>query len=257
MKQLLISFILFCLFAACDDGTGPEKIPPEPPKMVAKNSSSDTTAYEIMGIDALEGLENGIRIMWYEHSQRSSLDYFFVYRSEDPQGLINYPRIAQVEPDGEFIQDSVYHSYADLNELEEKVRYRYYVTAVDEKGLESQPSDTVEYELIQKASLTAPLGSNLINPDRLIFFWSFPQNPLPNGYVLRIEDEFTDDLVYVEWVEPLDDFDNNYRTHTLDSLQLRDFTVNNRPYRWRIDAIQSLHYGSESSWGTFTINWGN
>ena len=136
--------------------------------------------------------------------------------------------------------------------------YYYYVTAVNEDGQESLPSDTVWYQLIQKANLTEPMGTTFTNPEVINFKWVFTSNPLPHVYILRIEDDFTDELVYIDWVEPIPNYDQIFRTHSLTADQLKRFAINGRPYRWRVDAWEKdpIHYGSESNWGSFTINWG-
>lgn len=257
-KNYFLFFIFYLLLTSCTEDNGSSSEPPQRPVMVGKTVESDTSDYEIMGIDALDGPENGIRIIWEEHPQRSELDYFNIFRSEDPQGLINYELHARVEPDGVFLFDSIYHTFSDLNQVEEEQAYYYYVTAVNEDGTESLPSDTVWYTLVQKARLTAPLGMIYNNPEQVEFNWVFEEMPLPNGYILRIEEDFTDLLVYTEWVEPMEDYDQSYRNHPLSGEDLQKFVISGIQYRWRIDCVEKdpVHFGSESNWGTFKINWG-
>ncbi len=259
MKSYFLFFIFyFLLVFSCDEGTSPDTDPPSPPAFTGKSAVSDTSLYEIMAIDAVDGPENRIRLIWQEHPGRRDLDHFTIYRSEDSEGRINYFRHAQVEPDGEFIFDGIYHTYTDGIDVDEEKPYYYYITAVDKEGNESSPSDTTWYQLVQKAGLTAPLGQEYDDPEELEFNWVFTSNPLPNGYILRIEEDFSDVLAYVEWVEPLSDFDQNYRTHRLDAGILRAHIISGVQYRWRIDCLEKdpIHYGSESNWGTFIINWG-
>jgi hypothetical protein len=252
---LILNSILF--FVSCTDDNGVSSDPPVAPVLVSKTAGSDTSAYEIMGIDAEAGPENGIRLMWHEHPERNDLDHFNVYRSEDPDGLINYVLHARVDPGGEFVFDGIYHLFTDFIQIEEDQSYYYYITAVNDEGTESMPSDTTWYRLVQKGRLTAPLGTDLSDPGILEFKWVFEETPLPNGYILRIEEDFSDVLVFVEWIEPLEDFDEQFRNHALSREVLKQFVVSGLQYRWRIDSVQEdpLHVGAESNWGTFIINW--
>jgi hypothetical protein len=258
MKYYFLFFIFyFVLILSCDEGSGPDTDPPLAPQFADKTVFSDMSEFEVMSIDAVAGPENSIRLIWKGHPERSRLRHFTVYRSEEPQGLINFFPYAQVDPGGEFIGDSIYHTFTDAIDIDERKPYYYYVTAINEEGEESSPSDTVWYELISKASLSNPLGIRFDLPEYIDFQWTFNFRTYPSAYILRIEEDFSYSLVFVEMVE-LTDYSDPQRTHRLSADILKNFILDEIQYRWRIDCVQqdTVHYGSESNWGTFQVNWG-
>ena len=97
-----------------------------------------------------------------------------------------------------------------------------------------------------------------------VFYWNFP-DVIPDSYILRIQEEFTDRIVFVKEFQVTEYFSNQ-------SFDLGDSTkIENPPqfvsgfmYRWRIDAVgpgilnpddpDKNYSGSESQWFTFIAN---
>ncbi len=251
--RIIFSILIMMGIFACSGQETTDNDPPSAPVMVLKDAGDDTLAIE-RGIDAVPGLSDNykIQIMWFSHPEGRNLSKFNVYRSTDREGKILYKEIGSVKVDNASFQDT---AYVDVL-LNTNIPYFYYVTAEDEQGNESLPSDTVWYQLTEKAQLVTPKGTIITNPP-IVF--EFVKQGIPNGYILRIEKDLglqVNPLAYVEWVEPLKDYATSIITDSLSGEQLKTIFSNGN-YRWRIDLfeIDPLHYGSESNWETFTINW--
>jgi len=249
MKHLTIyTFILILLFS-CSPTDSNQGDPPARVRMVLRSADSDTLAAE-RGTDAHASATNDIQIMWYSHSGGKELKRFKIYRSEEPDGSRKYVKIAEADILNSQNQDTVFVD----QEVELQKPYYYYVTAENQDGLESEPSDTVWYRLIQKPELLAPLSGAVIRADSVVFEWSYPALE-PNYYILRIErywDETYHPLVSVHKVQ------SNYVGQmevTLKEKWIQD-AQSNEVYRWRVDAVGSdpLHEGSESAWRLFNID---
>jgi len=254
----IILFIVCLYFVSCSptDSTNNERL--NRLEMVAKTLMSDTTLAED-GIDAVPAgaNNNAIQIMWYTHNDVDRLKSFRIYRSTDPQGEVNYNSIATLEILNKFNQDTVYID----QELETDRPYYYFVTVIDKDSRESLPSDTVWYTLLPKAEPQSPSGS-IDTPDEINYVFRVPSDAIPNGYILRIEREVGAnfiELVYLEKVEPFNDFGEQFVTHTLAGDTVRALFADDLTYRWRVDLIagDALYSGSESDWETFSVNWGN
>ncbi len=235
--------------------TQQETADPETPdtvRMVVKQAGYDTLAAE-PGIDAQpnpEGGANLIQLMWYSHPQQQDIDHFNIYRSEDEAGQINYLKHFVKALDQPFIEDTVY--YDDKAQVNQK--YYYYVTAVNQDGIESAPSDTVWYQLMEAAILIKPEDNKELKQAPINFTWGVTE--IPHQYILRIEQFISETfhpLVYVKIV------DSNYgtpQTFSPGSAWPIESVSDNGIYRWRIDCIgqDGLHIGSESNWQFFKLN---
>ncbi len=255
MRIILFLLPVLGMLGACTPtGTETSKAP-DPPKMVQKEAGADTTLGE-RGIDAEARRENAIRIMWYRQPATQGVVRYKIYRSQDADGLANYRFIGQQEAENN--EDT---TFVDLDSLSIFTKYFYFITAVNEEGKESLPSDTVWYNLLPKATPGFPKGQ-VVKPDSLGFTFNVPSDAFPNGYIFRIERligaNFRE-LVYLYMENPLQGgFGQTQYTYTMNNKELQIFE-DDIEYRWRIDLLAGdpLHNGSESDWATFSIDWGN
>lgn len=250
MKILLIivlSVLMFyCSPTSSDNAPRPEKI-----RMVQR--TADTAFVDIeKGIDAIEE-DNGLVLMWYQPENQTSIDHYNIYRSTDPDGLVNFNRLTATDL---FFTDT---TYTDRS-LNLETLYSYFVTAVNEDSQESLPSDTVRYRLIEKAELSNPGdGEVLTDPAEIIFLGSFT-NGIAQSSVLRIErlvGSTFRELIYLQYKPNFDNYDGTVQ-YTLPEAVLRNYFESGEEYTWRIDLIRDLEFwGSESETRTFRIIWGS
>ena len=150
IRIFIFFFVIFLLLINCSENDPIKSDPPNKVLLVQKEEGFDMLEVE-RGIDAGPNPNsdvNSIQLVWYEPEDARILAYFKVYRSEDPEGKIYYEQIGttenQVDPLDTVFTDST-QGLSTYN------RYWYYITAVNEDGIESEPSDTVYYRLIDKA----------------------------------------------------------------------------------------------------------
>lgn len=257
MKRFsLFLFVLSVFFQACTDPEGVDPEPPQRVRMVLKEAGFDTLETE-RGIDAEPnplGGPNFIQLMWYRHPEEARLNYFKIYRSENPLGLVNYNLIATTENQ----QNKLDTLFLDTQELVLNVRYYYYVTAVNEKGTESLPSDTVYYTLIEKATqLSLNNNISVISRDPLNFEWWIDSGQNPDTYILRIERNVSQTFNPLAYVTVIRSRYQNPEMFAMSGNWLKNLLPNG-DYRWRIDCVgEDLFSGSESDWMYFKINWSN
>jgi hypothetical protein len=210
-----------------------------------------------IGIDAVPDKE-GILLEWYKSNDRN-IRYIDIYRQKD--GETFFRKIWRIDLETASSGQDI--SYIDDSEDIGFNKYNYYyLKALNSDGGEGQPSDTIQYNLLQKPILSRPNGEII---DGLpVFYWNFP-DVIPDSYILRIQEEFTNRLVFVDEIQ-VDDYFNDQ-----DLDLANDPRIENPPqfisgftYRWRIDSVGSgfldpddrtINYsGSESQWFTFIAN---
>jgi hypothetical protein len=259
-KYLLYYFIIIITFVFCSDPSSANKPdPPESLKMIDKilNNSvlADTTLNE-PGIDAIPD-NDAILVAWHPYTGSNRIKKFKIYRSSDAQGLKNYNMYDDIDIENNFSQDTTFLD----NNVTLYQYYYYFVTVVDEDNQESPPSDTLRYQLLDKAIANQPAGNTYVPGDTIEFKFFIPQETFANGYILRIERQIgqsTTELVHIEYVNPRPDFGvtDASRLIMTSIFPVRTVSVE---YRWRVDVIAGdiLSEGSESNWAFFTVNWGN
>lgn len=256
LKYLAISLA----FVACSQ---PEEVNPdlpEPVQMVLRSSGADSLDFE-RGIDAASNPGNSFNVIefqWHTHLQQNDLETFKIYRSEHESGQINF-NLLSVKEIGQ--PGGIDTLYRDTQDLALDVRYFYYVTAVDKDNQESEPSDTVSYSLLEKASDLSLNG----NPQQITlpefnFKW---QSLASHLFYVRVEAFISEDfhpLVNLKVVESA--YGDGWQNLHLEGPWLKT-TFPNGNYRWRVDCIgdentaEQAFEGSESDWSDFIINWSN
>lgn len=226
--------ILNCKKQLINDADTPEKV-------VFLPAVSDTCRVE-RGIDTIpEG--DAIYLQWIPSDEDMVLGYE-IYRSNARGGsyqLITDPYLL-VRSDSVFIDDGI-----TIDQ-----RYYYYILAVNDEDVRSDPSDTLDYQVIDKA-VQLHLKDGEV-PSRPVFQW---KDPIDGGaspyYVIRLMDVAADHYVWIAKVDPrFDEFQevgyNADGSATMDSLETGGI------YDWRIDIAGSQsNCGSESQWIRFQL----
>ena len=261
MKYFFLIFTIIVILSACKQQESDTTKPPEAVRLVYRAAGADTLQDE-PGIDAVYDVEsgkNGIQLMWYTHPQEKDLASYRIYRSEDPQGLVNYNLIGSVQPGQAGQVDTV---YIDTQDLVQKVRYYYYITAYSKKDKESENSDTLSYELLEyPVNLSLNGNSKVVTEPSMRFEWHMASGVTPDYYILRVEYVVSEDFHPVHYVNYIYSEYETPRIITLLGNEL--FTLFPKgKYRWRVDCVgledipAQKFSGSESEWSDFTINWG-
>lgn len=240
-------FIVKCSPTSSDNGVRPDKV-----RMVQRTADTAFVDFE-KGIDAVEE-DSAIVIMWHKPINQPDIDRYIIYRSTDPEGLVNF---VQLNNTSLTYDDTV---YTDRN-LNLETLYSYFVTAINEDGKESFPSDTVFYELIEKPILQIPADEAVVQDPAEIVFKGIFTNGIASSAILRIERIVGSNFKELIYIEHKIDFDNVYDgtiQFILNKDKLKSLFESNVSYTWRIDLVRDLSYwGSESSNRTFRIIWGS
>lgn len=218
----------FWMFFYCDQPT--QKIPfIPPPRFVA--ASSDTALIE-EGIDAIPDAD-AIFLQW----QRAELySGFQLYRR--CQDSVNYILVKTLNGN-----DS---SCIDVVGLEK--HYYYYLKASAEDGYWSEPSDTVDYYLLNKAN-----GLRVNNTNFVEFNWQV-KGISPAQYILRLEDAETNHNIWLSIIPSAYQGPYEKAIFNWDGKAKVMQLTSGRLYRWRVDCRGTMpNSGSESNWDHFIM----
>lgn len=244
MKYIISLTLLAMMLAACSSEKDPIIDYPDAVTMVAR--TADTSFFE-NGIDAVPETD-AIQIVWHKLDD-FNVRYYTVYRRSETENT--FEKIRTVDLNAVTIPfDS---TYIDNDSLQLEIYYHYFVRAVSKNGDAGPPSDTVSYKLLAKPLTERPNSEQVTGAP--VFTWTFNSiSGIPDQFILRIEEEFTQQTVYVKQMSVIL---YDWR-QTLDTSGLSDFPVlqSNVSYRWRIDVIgpDQNSSGSESEWKTFRMN---
>jgi hypothetical protein len=250
MKKLYLSFIIIVLSVACNPNNEGKLPPPAEVLMVEK--FTDKGAIE-RGIDADPDYD-GIYIEWYLLND-PNISSYNIYRKLKNESI--FSKLTTITVEGDISPFDTVLSYIDQHNLvldDNEYVYYYYITATNKDGVEGPEPDSLtqqRYRLLPKTitEITPDIKSN----EQPIFIWNFPENYIPNYYIIRIENAITDTLVFVRRF-----LNDHYTVHDEKDLS----TIFNPPvfhvgsyYRWRIDIVgqDSLYSGSESRWKHFNV----
>ncbi len=228
--MLLLAAVL-SLLSCKSNPTGSEERLPAP---ILLPNPADTSLVEV-GIDAVD-FGDYIRLDWQAGDKQTPSEYN-IYRRKDGDEP-SFTLLGAVGGNQTSIIDS--------SGIAVGTRYYYYITAVDDDGLESEPSDTLDYQLIAKADV---LNNTLaVQP---VFSWRV--EAVPQFYVLKLVEAETDRKIWVAQIQSSFTTDEQVQFNkdgraTVDSLK------KNFPYKWRVDIIgPSRNSGSESAWKRFSL----
>jgi hypothetical protein len=226
---------LYALFAILECSKTGEVEHPVPAAVTIIPWNPDTCRVE-RGIDTLPEMD-AIQIEWIP-SAESLVRAYGVYRSTDVLSSFTMIGLVMI-PDSVYVDESVSIG----------IRYFYFVRAVTREGNWSEPSDTLDYKLLEKASGLMPNGVSTSKP---VFSWEDPNREA--FYIIKVFDEpsFTPIWIsrfssqYTGYREKIDF--NADGTATIDSFQ------SGMKIRWRVDVESAQETcGSESRWVVFEV----
>lgn len=202
------------------------------PRAVVMLASVDDTCRVEEGIDAIPE-SDAIRIEWVP-SQEVYVASYEVFRSTDPRE--GFRSIGSVTADEE--------NYVDAGVTLNR-RYFYYVVAVSDEGLRSEPSDTLSYLLMHKPTGLDPAGVTAADtPD---FSWRDPNQAA--AFVVRLVDEATEAIVWIRWVWSSYSGDREGVRFNDDGSATVQALRRDTDYRWRVDIVgPEVASGAESGW---------
>ena len=140
---------------------------------------SDAPEFPEQGIDieAVSGANEGIRIEWLMNELPEDLAGFYVYRSEDPDSVferLDFDPLSFLDD----LQAEYYYAVDRDTWLRPWTqsparghRAWYCVTAIDDSGNESAPSDTVHYQMWDYCRISQTQVS--LSADSLFVEWQF------------------------------------------------------------------------------------
>jgi len=261
-KCVLFYILLTILFVSCTQQEPNKSDPPEKVSVVLRIAGADTLQDE-RGIDAFYNTaadSNGIQLMWYDHPEKRDISYYKIFRSDDPEGQVNYRNIGSraVNQAGQI--DTIFF---DTFSLQLGMRYYYYITAVSKKDKEGENSDTLSYKLVEHPiGLSLNGGSSTIDDTLMSFSWRMASGVTPDQYILRIEYVLSEDFHPLVFVKNIQSLYEPQQTEVLSGSWLQQ-KFSNGQYRWRVDCIgpnenliENYSSGSESEWKYFTVSWG-
>lgn len=251
-KNFIVILTFFILLQNC--GWKEESKRPDTPIWVTKSQPQDSIE---TGIDA-EPLEHRIFMHWHPVTN-SDLEGYKIFRCEvkdvlDTEAKEEWIKIGQINIYNNPEYDTLYYDEdVQLNYL-----YRYIIRSFDYDGNMSEPSDTIEYVLIQKADLIYPTEGKEISttPD---FKWR--NHSRTNEVVIRVEEYPSNQVIWItRFNNPSYTEDMIIRKFNFNGSALVSQLIPGNKYRWRIDCISSTNVdgtdleGSESVWQYFTVS---
>lgn len=244
--QILFTFIIV-LFIGCGESIE-DPDAPSAPVWVEKSDPTDPIAHGIRPYH--DG--NGIVLEWHPNLE-DDISGYKLYKTEadiDNKFIlaVDINAFSLSGADTFFVDDSVKFN----------VNYYYYLKAYDQAGNKSNPSDTIQYFLIDKVEPRKPTGT--LNSQPTLFEWNDFSNLQPEC-VIWLENFETHNVIWISrFTTPnygdfsqskIFNFDGSAEPGTLASGQW---------YRWCIKAIVQVDpytnidiSGSVSDWAFFII----
>lgn len=194
----------------------------------------------------------GIILQWF--AMQSAAGYK-IYRSDTTDGNGTPSGFAPV---GNVISSTTLNdtSMVDANSIQTGVRYYYYLTAYTSDGSSSDPSDTINFKLLNRPGAGYPSSNASLSISKLYFSW---YDATGGGYtVIRLND-ITDIPSRTIWVTKKFQVFDSYPTRpfNFDSTATSQL-ISGHSYQWRverfdIDGTGRPYEGSTSAWSTFTV----
>ena len=230
---LLLFGSLFTIFYCANNTTAPNE---SPAAVVFLHAPPDTSWIE-RGIDAVsEG--DFIQLQWLTAAE-TNISHYAIYRSQQRSGP--YQILGTASSSDTLFLDGP---------LAVNIRFYYYIRAVADDGLSSEPSDTLDYMLLHKAAGLLPAG--IVNNFSDQFSWQDPN--LEAFYVIRLLDNVTGFPVWKALIASTYSGDRETVDYNFDGTAVLDTLLENHEYTFRIDVISATeNCGSESQWSVFKI----
>ena len=251
MKLLYFVLIIVFFQIACNPNNEGKLPPPAEVLMVEKHTDIGVVEH---GIDAVPE-KDGIYIEWYL-LQDPDVSSYNIYRKSKNESI--FSRLTSIPVENVISPFDTIFSHIDAENIvldNSEFVYYYYVTASNRDGVEGPvPDSLLQHRYMLNIKPETQDINNITIGEQPVFSWDFLTEPVPYYYIVRIEDEVADTLVWTR----------RFVNSELDRALVLDLsTVSNPPlfqsgsiYRWRIDRVgpDSLFSGSESNWKTFCVN---
>ncbi|MEJ2627246.1 MAG: hypothetical protein P8078_01620 [bacterium] len=223
----LLILILNFTILTCDKSVSTGGLKPAPVVFVAKNA--DTSLKE-RGIDAVPDGDI-VRLEWRENTEEI-VDKYKVYRLEEE--AVKYSLVSVTA-------DTIFED----NDVITHKRYYYYVLAETDEGVTSDPSDTLNYLLLQKAVLLAP--DSTVNTAQPTFKWRDPNDPSYDPYIIRVVNADSNKTIWISEISSTysEQEETIFNADSEATVSQLTPEVN---YIWRIDIVGNERSGSESNW---------
>ena len=237
LKRLSFFLLLGLIFTIfnCTKRASTGCIKPSPVVLIPGTAD---TCFAEKGLDAVPEWD-AIRIEWIPSTENEVTGYE-LYRSSKKKGL--YTLVARLVVSDSFFVDFGVSLYQ---------RYYYYIVAVTDEGLKSDPSDTLDYELIKKATGLDPVGK--ISNSIPIFSWENPDPYAAPCYIIRLVEVASSKYIWFH-VVPSHYSKRESVVFNVDGSAVVDSLAKGVDYQWRVDIRgPEDHCGSESNWVTFSV----
>jgi len=251
MKILYLVLIIVFFQMACNPNNEGKLPPPAEVLMVDKFTDLGVIEH---GIDAVPE-KDGIYIEWYL-LQDPDVTSYNIYRKSKNELI--FSRLTSIPVENIISPFDTVFSYIDSANIildTSEFVYYYYVTASNRDGVEGPvPDSLLKHRYMLNMKPETQNINNINSGEQPVFSWDFLSEPVPYYFIIRIENEVADTLVWTRR------FVNSELDRAID-FDLS--TVSNPPlfqsgsiYRWRIERVgpDSLYSGSESKWKTFSVN---
>ncbi|MFZ0391175.1 MAG: hypothetical protein WAN36_12020 [Calditrichia bacterium] len=233
--SLLIILILLLVWG-CEDETN-KADPPGKVQLIAKTAED---AVQEHGIDAVPEFD-AILLEWRPNSG-ADLSGYKIYRSRSSGQ--NYVSVAEINkqfgaPDTTWLDKNV----------QVENTYYYYVRAFDTFDQYGEPSDTVNYTLVEKPVALYPIN-DIVTDSLPEIRWD---NAQTNDFIFRLQKEVAQDTLAYRIISQRSIKYNFPEVWTLAELGI-SVPLEPGRYFWRIDAVQvGVPKGAESNWVSFRI----
>jgi len=233
--------VFLVLFFSCSLGTGGDIEPPAPPVLLTPEEPGLEERYTGPVPDG-----NWMRLAWVVGDE-DDLARYDIYRRAEGEFVAR--RVGALEVIWAPGDTAVW----DDRGVELKVRYRYFLRAVDRVGNESLPSDTVDYRLLPKFIPQSPSGD--IGEHRPLFLFGSPGDP-DVAYFRIVVEEMDGRRIWVSiWQDATALFVKGVGRirYNFDGEALWD-SLRSGEYRWRVDTMGAEpRTGSKSRWMVFHV----
>ena len=234
---------LSALFCACKMA-GPPVLQLGTPRFV-EMSQPDSLDEAGIGQDPNTG---GIYLQWYSTSGAAG---YKIFRSDsvDNKGLPTDFSIVGNVMSSSALSDT---SLVDAISFKTGIRYYYYLTAFTADGDQSTPSDTIDYVLLDRPSLSYPGLNAKVGEKELYFSW---HDNTGGGYtVIRVMDVSVVPASCIWACRRFQIFDTSPRkSFNFDGSAVGQL-VAGHSYRWRVDRFNpGANEGARSIWQVFKL----
>ncbi|HNR66418.1 MAG TPA: hypothetical protein PKN04_03470 [bacterium] len=227
-KSVFAALVIAVLLGCEEQSTEPRRELPAPFLIASPDDMSPAER----GIDAVAE-NNGIQLQWVQDDR--FVQILFYRRAMDEKDFIGLASAA--------VEDTI---YIDTN-VELNKRYFYFATGLDAQNHIGPPSDTLDYQLVAKATNLRYLEE----PN--LFYWQLTDY-LPDRYILKLYDDETNQPVWFSQVQSSYSGLEEQVKYNWDGQSALAQLQRQRRYRWRIDIVgPSIRSGSESDWQRFTL----